>query len=235
MQGTEWGWRNLATLLLLVGGTIAIGVFLVIEHLRSQALIELGLFRIPPFTGGVLIFFTFQFDKVVVFVFMPLYLQQVLQLSPIAAGLPLVVATLPTMITSIIAGRSADRFGSRMPTIVGLLLNGSALLFMGIGAAAKSYEAIFSALILWGIILPFASVVPRRALMSAVPETHQGQASGVNLTVQMMGGTIGMAVATVVLTATRRFELIFLVTGLLVLASIMAAWFTFDRRPASHT
>ena len=56
--------------------------------------------------------------------------------------------------------------------------------------------------------------------MSAVPATQHSQASGVNLTVQMLGGTIGMAVCTTLFLIDRDFWLVFLVTGLFVLAAI---------------
>lgn len=235
MQGNEWGWDDRATIILLVVGTGSIAAFIAVEVSRAQPLIDIGLFRIPAFAGGITIFFMFQFDKIIVFIFVPLYLQQQLNLSPIESGLPLVIAILPTLATSLVAGRSADRFGSRRPTAAGLLLNGLALLLLGSAAAIGSYPMMVAALIVWGAVLPFASVVPRRALMSAVPEARQGQASGVNLTVQMMGGTIGMALCTIVLSATGRFSLVFWLTGLLVLTAIAAAWLTFDREPWGDT
>jgi predicted MFS family arabinose efflux permease len=121
MQGNEWGWSDPITLLVLAGGAIGIAAFVVLETRQRQPLIELTLFRIPAFAGGVLIFFVFQFDKIVVFVFVPMFLQRQLDFSPIEAGLPLVFATLPTILTSLLAGRSTDRFGARLPTAVGLL------------------------------------------------------------------------------------------------------------------
>lgn len=230
MQGNEWGWSDPITLFVLAGGAIGLVAFVLLESYEGQPLIDLTLFRIPPFAGGVLIFFVFQFDKIVVFVFVPLFLQRQLDFSPIEAGLPLVVAILPTLVTSLVAGRSADRFGPRSPTMLGLVANGSALLVLGLGALAGNYPTIFAALILWGAVLPFASVVPRGALMSAVPGARQGQASGLNLTVQMMGGTIGMAVATILLTTAGNFSVIFWTTGVLVVAATVVAWFTFDRK-----
>lgn len=234
MQGSDWGWDNRVIVTLLVVGVAGTAAFVFVEVNSRQPLIDIGLFRIPAFAGGVTVFFMFQFDKIIVFIFVPLYLQQQLNLSPIEAGLPLVIAILPTLVTSLVAGRSADRFGSRRPTAAGLLLNGSALMLLGAAAAIESYAMVVGALIVWGTVLPFASVVPRRSLMSAVPQSHQGQASGVNLTVQMMGGTIGMAICTIVFTATGRYSLVFWLTGVLVLAAVAAAWKTFDReRPGS--
>jgi hypothetical protein len=44
----------------------------------------------------------------------------------------------------------------------------------------------------------------------------------------MMGGTIGMAVATILLSTAEGFSVVFWTTGLLVLAAICVAWCTFE-------
>ncbi|MGX1308177.1 EmrB/QacA subfamily drug resistance transporter [Amorphus suaedae] len=229
MQGSEWGWRTPATLVPLLGGLLVLAAFVAIELRSAEPLIELDLLRIPTFTGGVLIFFMFQFDKIVVFIFLPLYLQQVLGFSPIHAGLPLLLAILPTLVTSLVAGKAADRVGPRRLILFGLAVNGGALVAMSAAVAAANFVAIVCVLLLWGSVLPFLAVVSRRALMSAVPPHLQGQASGVNLTLQMTGGTMGLALATTVLLAAGAFEPVFLVTGVLVLAMVPVAIATIGR------
>ena len=65
-------------------------------------------------------------------------------------------------------------------------------------------------------------VNPRTARADGCRAGHekQGQASGINLTIQMFGGTIGMAICGSILAATGSYRLVFLITGLLVLATI---------------
>jgi EmrB/QacA subfamily drug resistance transporter len=232
MEGAEWGWDATATLALAGGGIVLLVVFTVTETRRVRPLIELDLLRIPTFTGGNLVFFVFQFDKIVIFVFVALYLQDVLHETPIEAGLAILTAIVPTLFTSLLAGRSADRFGSRGPLMVGLLLNASALIVVGFGAVQQSYSLVVLPLVIWGATLPFLSVCPRRALMGAVPSTKQGQASGVNLTIQMLGGTIGMALCGTLLASTGDFGLVFLVTAAVVLATLPIAWSTIERHGA---
>ncbi|WP_157961959.1 MFS transporter [Acuticoccus kandeliae] len=226
MEGGDWGWRSAATLAPLLGGVAVLGIFVAIELRRDAPLIELDLMRIPAFTGGVLVFFMFQFDKIVVFIFLPLYLQKGLGFSPIDSGLPLLISILPTLVTSLLAGKLADTLGARRLILFGLAVNGAALLVLGLGTMRGHYPTIVGALIAWGAVLPFLAVVPRRALMSAVPPALQGQASGVNLTVQMTGGTIGLAMCTALLAAGASFALIFVMTAALVLAMLPVAALT---------
>jgi len=230
MEGAGWGWGAPVTLSLLCAGVVLLALFTVTELSRRVPLIEIGLLRNATFAGGTLVFFMFQFNKIVIFVFVPLFLQDVLHRSPITAGIAVMVAVLPTLLTSLLSGKLTDRFGSRRPLLVGLVLNGAAVVFLGFAAVADSYAMVVAPLVVWGASLPLLSVPPRRALMGAVAPSQQSQASGVNLTIQMLGGTIGMALCSTLLAATASFQLVFLVTGCVVLATLPLAWLTIERR-----
>lgn len=229
MQSADWGWGSPATLLLLCGGIVLLAVFAVFETRRREPLIELGLLRIATFTGGNLVFFMFQFGKVAVFVFVALYLQDVLHKSPIEAGIVILMAVLPTLLTSLLAGRLTDRFGARRPLLIGLLLHGSAIVLLGVAMTGQSYALVIAPLVVWGATMPFVSVCPRRALLSAVPEAKVGQASGVNLTIQMLGGTVSVALCGTLLLMTGNYWSVFLMTGVLTFLVWGLAWLTVER------
>lgn len=223
MQSGEWGWTSPLTLALLGLGGLGLAAFVGVEIRHAAPLIELDLLRIPDFAGGVTVFFTFQFDKIVVFVFLPLYLQSRMGFSPLQSGLPLLIAILPTLATSLLAGKGADVVGARRLLLAGLTVNGLSLVALAAGVAVQSLAVIVAALFFWGAVLPFLAVVSRRTLMSAVPPPLQGQASGVNLTIQMTGGTMGLAIASTLQTGLGSYPLIFLVPAGLVLATIAVA------------
>lgn len=229
MQGVEWGWLSPSILALAVGGAVMIIGFAVLELKSREPLIDVRLLRIATFTGGNIVFAMFQFNKIAVFVFVPLFLQQVLNRSAIEAGLGVLAAVVPTLATSYLSGRATDRFGSRRPLLIALLVNGLAVLGVAYGAFQSSYGWMVVPLVFWGISLPFIATTSRRSLMSAVPQTHQGQASGVNLTIQMMGGTVGMALCSTVMLITGSFGLLFTMTGVLLLLTLIAAWLLVER------
>lgn len=233
MQAGEWGWSSPATLVLFAAGLALMIAFVISELKRREPLIEVRLLRIATFTGGNLVFAMFQFDKIAIFVFVPLFLQQVLDRSAIGAGLGVLAAVVPTLLTSYLSGRATDRFGSRRPLMIALLVNGLAVLGVAFGAYQASYGWMVGPLIAWGISLPFIATTSRRSLMSAVPQTHQGQASGVNLTIQMLGGTVGMALCSAVLLVSGSFALLFAMTGGLLLLTLVAAWLMVER-PGQH-
>ena len=229
MEGAGWGWSGTATLALFCGAAVLLALFVVVETRRSDPLIELDLLRIATFTGGNLVFFAFQFNKVIVFVFGPLYLQEILHRSPELAGFIVTAAVLPTLVTSVLCGKLVDRVGTRGPMLIGLLLNGSAVAFISLATVYDSDVLILAPLFLWGATLPFVAIGSRRALLGAVPPTKQSQASGINLTIQMLGGTIGMAICSALFAVTGSFGLVFLLTGAVVLATFPVAMLMIER------
>jgi len=233
MQGSEWGWSSPATLALLSVGTLLLAAFVVVEARKAAPLIEVRLFRNATFSGANLAIFTGQFGQIAVVVFAAVYLQHVLGMSPLNAGLALLPGVLALPFAPIVAGRLSDRFGARRPVLLGSLLFGLSLLAMAGAVWAESYALLVAPLILWGCVMPMLYVPTRRAVMAVVPAAEHGEAGGINLTAQLLGGTVGMAVSGTLLAMTGDYRVIFLTSGGLALAVSAIAWLT-GERPA-HT
>lgn len=229
MQSTDWGWTSPAVLGGLVGGAVLVAIFVAIELRRAAPLVELDLLAIPTFTGGNVVFAIFQFEKMIVFVFVALYLQHGLGRSPIEAGVVVSVAILPTLMTSRLAGKVRDKHGARVPLTITLVVTAVAVAAVGVATVVGSQALIVAVLVVWGAIMPFIAVTTRPAVMGAVPATKQGQASGVNLSIQMLGGTVAIAVCSPLLILTGAYWPVFVVTGLVTLAAAFVSWQMVER------
>jgi MFS family permease len=82
MQGADWGWSSPATLAFFVGGVVLLALFVAVEARKTAPLIEIDLFRNATFTGANLAIFAGQFGQIAVVVFVAVYLQHVLGMSP---------------------------------------------------------------------------------------------------------------------------------------------------------
>ncbi|WP_421724364.1 MFS transporter [Bauldia sp.] len=223
MQGPAWGWLSPSTLGLLILGSVLLFLFLRTELTTPAPLLDLSLLKIPEFGGGVVIFAIFQFEKIVVFVFVAQFFQDVLGESPIMSGVAVSLAILPTFGTAILIGKSTDRFGSRYTLVRGTTIHGIAVLLLALATLQQNYLAALLPLLLWGASMPSIAIPVRRVQMNAVPKDKQGQASGINLTIQMLGGSLGLAVCSALLAETNSYLLLFLVVGVVTLLTVPIA------------
>tara|TARA_R110001599_G_scaffold143806_8_gene325001 strand:+ start:431 stop:1804 length:1374 start_codon:yes stop_codon:yes gene_type:complete len=217
MQGPDWGWQNPTVWIPLVLGILAATQFILIELRAKQPLIEVDLFTNASFAVCNLVVFAAQFSKISVFIFGALYLQHRLNYTAIEAGIALLPAVLPAPISAPMAGYFADRLGARVPTFFGIILSIIAFFWMAFTADTGSYLSFFPALIIWGVGLGFLFVPPMRAIMNEVPMEKQGLAGGIVLSAQMLGGTVGMAVSSVLFSTFRDYQVVFLAVGILFL------------------
>ncbi len=218
MQGPELGWSRPIIIVGLIGGAAILVLFVLVERRIDQPLIEIDLFGNATFTSCNLVIFIAQFSKIAVIIFGALYLQEVLHMSPLVAGLALVVAVVGSPVTAAPSGRLADRLGSRRPTLIGLSVATLAVVWMGIALNWESYALLVPAFLLWGSSLTFCFMPPQRAIMNTVPVAKQGQAGGIVMTAQLLGGTIGMAACSTIFLIWGSFSAVFLTVAALMLA-----------------
>jgi len=182
------------------------------------------------FAGCNLVILAAQFTKMAVFVFGALYLQDVLNMSPLIAGVALLPTVAPQPFTAPLAGRAADRFGPRLPSLAGLVLMFAGLAGVGIAMSWNSYALIFPGLLAWGVSMAFMFVPPQRAVMNAVPPPMRGQAGGIVMSSQLIGATIGMAACSTLFSITGDFQIVFLANAAFTLLVMVTAWLTIERK-----
>ena len=199
MQGPDWGWSDPAIVASLVAGVVLLAGFVFIElRRRSAPLIEVALFRNPTFSACNLVIFLAQYSKMAVFVFGALYLQDILRLSALEAGLALLPTVAPQVVTAPLAGRITDRYGERWPSIAGVLAILAGTLWIAIATYADNYALMFPGLLFWGLSMSFLFLPPQRAVMNAVAPSQQGQAGGIAMSAQLLGAALGMAVCSTI-------------------------------------
>lgn len=232
MQGEDWGWRSPIIVSLFIAAMVILTAFWIVELRIEQPLIEVDLFGNGTFTASNLVVFTGQFTKIAVIVFGALYLQRVLGMNPLKAGAALLPAMVPIVVTAVLAGRAADRFGPRWPSLLGLLAVAASLVLMGITVDTKSYTLIMLTLILWGAALPFLFPPAMAAVMNSVPAEKQGQAGGIVLTAQIFGATIGLSVMSAVLGLSHSFRAVYFAAAFVVLLVLLIGWVFLEPKPS---
>jgi EmrB/QacA subfamily drug resistance transporter len=194
MQGAVWGWGSPQLVIMASAGVVLLVVFVFVELRWDHPLIDLRLFRTRNFAGDSVVRGLIQFSIVGVLVLSAVWVQDVLDFSPVLTGLSLLPLTAPLVFISPVAGRLYDRMGPRALAVAGSLSFGLALLWMATVLSKQSYPWIVPAYLAIGVGIGFVMVPITTDALNAAPTIRHGQASGVFATVSEMGGTLGLAI-----------------------------------------
>ncbi|MCL6521813.1 MAG: MFS transporter [Firmicutes bacterium] len=202
-EGESWGWSSPATLLAASGGAVLGFLFVLWERRVPEPMLDLSLFRSRTFSAataaGLLSFMT----QFVLTFLVPFYLQQLLGLDPLRAGLVMTAHPLMVLILAPLAGALSDRIGTRALASAGLALSGLGLLLLtGLGSAAPPWQVAWR-MAVYGLGTGIFQAPNNSAVMGAAPRSRLGVASSVLATVRNVGMVLGVAVADLVFTARR--------------------------------
>ena len=70
--------------------------------------------------------------------------------------------------------------------------------------------------------------------MNSVPIEKQGQTSGIVLTAQIFGATIGLSVLSVLLREIHTYKIVFVSTGLFTAVILILSWLLLERKSGSE-
>jgi EmrB/QacA subfamily drug resistance transporter len=193
IHGGESGWGAAATLVAFAASAVALIVFVAVERRRISPLMDLALLRDPSFATLMLAAVVLSAGAFAPVVYTQLWLQSVLNLSAIDAGL--VVAPLAAVAFAVSAGvgRYMHRIPPRLPLGIGLLAIGAGALLRSSISATSGWGVLIPGLILTGIGVGLASPVLISAALSAVRPERAGMASGVVNTFRQLGYALGIA------------------------------------------
>lgn len=201
MQGNKWGWSHWSIITLFSFSLVSLIIFFLIEVRTKLPFLDLQLFKSKPFLGSNLCFFVIQFILILP-VYWAILLQRILGYSPLIAGLYLMVAVLPLVVIIPLGGVLSDLKGYRFPVLLGLSLTLLALIWFFI-FNQMSVNVLVPGMIVFGagIALVFAPI--SAAVVGGVVPEKRGIASGVLGCIRQIGGTIGMAAISAMLSNIR--------------------------------
>jgi EmrB/QacA subfamily drug resistance transporter len=196
VNGNEVGWTTVRTLGLLAVSATIFAAFLAIESRVASPLMPLGLFRLRNVSTANVVGVLWAAAMFAWFFLSALYLQLVLDYSPLEVGLAFLPANLIMAVFSIgLSAKLVLRFGIRPPLAAGLALAALGLLLFARAPVDGTFAVdVLPSMILLGFGAGMAFNPVLLAAMSDVPQEEAGLASGVVNTSFMMGGALGLAV-----------------------------------------
>ncbi|MGW0020687.1 MFS transporter [Rhodococcus sp. NPDC003382] len=193
LHGNEHGWLDPTTLTAAAVAAVAL-VWFVLHELRTrEPMLPPHLLANRAFAGAQIAAFAISASLFAVFVYTTIYLQNVLHLSPVEAGLVYIPATVAMFV---VAGATA-KLDRRIPVYislsVSLLLVAVGLVLMTTVDVAGSRYAMLPGLILACVGAGVFNPVMSGLVLGESTSDHSGLAAGINDAFRQTGIAVGVA------------------------------------------
>jgi predicted MFS family arabinose efflux permease len=208
IRANEDGWSNAGVWWLLVLAAVLLAVFAAFEARSQHPMLDLTLLRNRSFVGVLLAGFLLTFAAFAAFAYTSIWLQSVLGLSPIGAGLTGLPMSIIAFGVSAVLGRVLH---GRRPDLV----IGAGLLFIGLGGlltaalvhGSAGWPALMPGFAVIGIGVGLSTPILGSVSMSLVPAERGGMAAGAVNTTRQLGFAFGIAALGSVFTARAQSSL----------------------------
>jgi EmrB/QacA subfamily drug resistance transporter len=192
LRGSQEKWTDSLALASLIVGGVLLALFAVLQR-RDNAMIDRALFRSRAFDGLAFATFTLGSGMFAMFLFITIYLQNVLGYSALQGGLRMLPVTVQVFLIPFITRRLGIMPVSGVVVGVGLAITSAGLALMTLASASTSWLHLLPGLLLAGLGIGIANPAIAATALAVVPPTRSGLAAGVSNTCRIAGVAMGTA------------------------------------------
>jgi MFS family permease len=193
IRGNAEGWGAPRIVGCLAAAVVLGAVFVLVERRSAHPMLDLTLFRKPAFAGASIAAFVLSASMFSMFLYLTLYIQNILGYSPLESGLRFLPVTLLSFAVAPVSGKLAERLGIRWFMGAGLAFVGAGLLLMSGLDPGDDWTALLAGFLLAGGGIGLVNPALATAAVGIVEPQRAGMASGINSTFRQVGIATGIA------------------------------------------
>jgi hypothetical protein len=194
IRGNPEGWSSGVIIGSLAGAVVLLVAFIAIEARRGErAMLQLSLFRKPSFSGVSVAAWALSAGAFAMFLYITLYIQNVLGYAPLEAGARFLPLTLLSFFVAPAAARVMERIGVRSLMSIGLAFAGAGLLTQRGLSSGSNWTHLLPGFLLTGFGMGLLNPGIASTAIGVVPAARSGMASGINNTFRQVGIATGVA------------------------------------------
>jgi len=207
-EAPTWGWGSGRVLGLLAFALVLASAWIVVESRSAHPLIDMRMMRIPVVWSANLVALLFGVGLYASGAFVPEFLQTPTStgygfgVSITQSGLIILPLSVAMFVFGVASGRLTIRFGGKLVLLAGSAI--SVIPFVMLVLLHQHEWEILLAMALLGSGFGLAFSAMSNLIVEGVPHSQTGVASGMNANIRTIGGSIGVAVMSSIVTASAH-------------------------------
>ncbi|MCZ4557323.1 MFS transporter [Rhodococcus maanshanensis] len=193
LRGNEAGWSEPVPVTALVVGAAALVGFAGYERRAAEPMLPPHLLANRAFAGAQIAAFAISASLFAVFVYTTIYLQSILHLSPVAAGLVYLPATVAMFVVAGATAKLDGRIAVAITLTCSLMLVAAGLVMMTVVDVSSSKYAILPGFVIACVGAGVFNPVMSGLVLGESTADHAGLAAGINDAFRQTGIAVGVA------------------------------------------
>jgi len=196
IEAPSRGWTSVETLGGFVVSALLVALFVAVESRAEHPMLDVRLFRDRRFSAAsgaeMITFFALSG-----FIFLiTQYFQLVRGFGPLSTGARILPVAFSIAVASVAGGLLAPRLGTKSVVTTGMVMFGSAMLWIGLTVAIDTpySSVIVPQMVLMGLGMGLISTPATESIMLVLPPARAGIGSAVNDATRELGATMGVAI-----------------------------------------
>ncbi|PJF02040.1 MFS transporter [Streptomyces carminius] len=207
IRAAEKGWRDEITLGAFGAALVLLAAFVLNESKVSDPITPLRMFTDRNRSGTYLIMLSLAAAMFGMFFFIVLFVQDVLNYSPIDAGLAFLPVTVAIVVGAGLSQRLLPVLGPKPFVVTGSFLAGVGMVWLTFTDQHSSYlDGVLVPMLFFGFGMGLNFVTLTLTAVSGIAQHEAGAASGLLNATQQVGGSLGLAILMTVFGTASRDE-----------------------------
>jgi predicted MFS family arabinose efflux permease len=199
IEGEDKGWTSPLIIAAFAVAAVAAAVFIVVEARTSNPMVDLKMFRIRQFSGGIGTTVIWAFAALGIYFFTALYIQDILGFSPTKAGLLFVPMAFALAACGGLSGLLEGWIGGHRTVAIGVAVMAGGMLVITAFGLHASFVSLLPGTMLIGAGMGLLTVPLTNSVMKATPDERAGIASALLNDSRELAGLLGITVIGAVL------------------------------------
>lgn len=207
IRASEAGWRDTLTLSSFGAAVVLLAAFVLIESRAKEPITPLRMFADRNRSGSYMIMLSLAAAMFGMFFFIVLFVQNVLDYSPIESGLAFLPVTVAIVTGAGLSQRLLPVLGPKPFMVTGSAITGLGLFWQTLISPDSSYvSGVLGPMLLFGFGMGLNFVTLTLTAVSGVAQHEAGAASSLLNASQQVGGSLGLSILVTVFGTASRNE-----------------------------